>query len=304
MSGLRNRSIKVTLSLPGGDVTLDETSNIKIRIHKNPLFIQNKAQIEVSNLPQIIRQQLLSNFTAWQKNQRDRFGLVAPYVDVQIAAGYVSTDGSDSTSVIYKGQVVQVDLVSGPPNITVRISCYTHQVDRTKFISEPLPYQSTFKELVLFSGNVMGFDSAHVKCNTRYDNNIVYNAARSMVTAAALLPYLQTYYPTVAAFIDDDFLIVKNLDEAINESDFVTLNEFIGVPNWTEWGVEGTVYLDPAIRVAGAAKFESILNPSLNGQFVISELEYELTSRDTPFYVKVTGTPPATTVTTDAPVAP
>lgn len=299
MSGLKQRRLIVTISLPGGDVVLDDSLDIHVRIHKNALAIQNKATIEVTNMLASVRQQLLSNFTAWQKNQRDQFGVVSPYWNVTIKAGYLSADGTDTTSTIYKGQVVQCDLVSSPPNVRVRISCYTNQVDKTKFITDPMPYQQTFRELVFWAGNQMGFDNSHIKCSTSFDENIIYNAARSIVVAAALLPYIQDYYhPDVAAFIDDDFLIVKDRNAVIDQGDIVILDEFIGIPNWTEWGVEGTVLLDPSIHVAGGAQFESILNPSLGstqtpGQYVVLELEYDLASRDTPFYIKVSGIPPA-----------
>ncbi|WP_250534364.1 hypothetical protein [Caballeronia sp. AZ10_KS36] len=294
MSGIRNRKLRVTFHMPGGDVVLDESFNLRVRVRKDCLSSQNEATIEVTNLPQQFRQDLLSQFTAFNR-RKTAAGQIAPvYLDMEIAAGYVGSDGSDSTSTIYHGQVVECGLVQGPPNVTVRIKCYTHQVDKTAYIDQPPPFETTFKEVVLWAGGQMGFDSSHVICNTKYDSNIISNAARSTVVAGDLPLYLEQFYsPDVAAFIDDNFLIVKNRYEALNPEDVITLNEFIGTPMWNEWGVDGTVFFDPAIKVVQAARFESVLNPSLNGTYVVMSLDYELTSRDTPFYCHVSASPSA-----------
>jgi hypothetical protein len=293
-TSLKNRKLRVTFHMPGGDVVLNETLWLRVRVRKDCLSSQNEAVIEVGNLPQQFRNDLMSQFTALNR-RKTAAGQIAPvYIDMEIAAGYVDSDGKDSTATIYHGQVVECNLISGPPNIIVRIKCYTHQVDKTTYIDQPPPYNSTFREVVFWAGGQMGFDSAHIKCDTKYDSNIIGNAGRSTVIAGDLPLYLEQFYsPDVAVFIDDNFLIVKNRYEVLNPSDVVTLNEFIGIPCWNEWGVEGTVFFDSALKVVQAAKFESILNPSIDGTFVIMSLDYDLTSRDTPFYCHVSASPAA-----------
>ncbi|MBC8640174.1 hypothetical protein IAG25_25415 [Caballeronia sp. EK] len=316
MAGLKNRLLRVAFDLSpapstgqftnpfapnasGTNVILNETFDLRVRVTKACLALQSQAIIEVTNLPAAFRQQLMSQFSAWNQNQRLVNGVQQPYIDVYIAAGYEWVDDNGQTQnnlgQIFHGQVAMCDQVGVPPNLAVRIVCYTKQVNKTRFVVTDPPYQQSFRQFVLWAGNEMGFDNEHIICDTSQDNQIITNMFRSRSSVASLLPRIQDQYnPNVAAFIDDDFLYVKDLTKIINKDDVITLNEFIGPPNWTEWGVEGTVFVDPAIRLAVAAKFESILNPSMNGVFIVLQLQYWLASRRGPFYVTVNGSPPAT----------
>ncbi|MFX1674390.1 hypothetical protein PWR63_19335 [Paraburkholderia sp. A2WS-5] len=292
--GLAIRKLSVTFHMPGGDVVLDETLNLRVHVTKDCMSSQNEAVIEVTNLTGSLRQQLLSQFTAFNR-RKTAAGQISPvYLNMQIDAGYIYPDGTSTVSTIYHGQVVECGVVSPPPDVTVRIKCYTHQVDKTTYLDQPPPYSMTFKELALWAGNQMGFDNQHIICETSFDNAIVNNAARSTYVAGDLPLYLEQYYqPNVAAYIDDDFLIVKDRYSILNPSDTATLSEFIGIPCWTEWGVEFTTYCDPTIKLAQAANITSLLNPSLNGSYVVMQINYELASRDAPFYCHVQACPPA-----------
>lgn len=291
---LMTRYLKVTISLPGGDVVLDQELNMRVHIRKASLALQNKATIDITNLSQTLREQLMSQFTAWQKRQVEQGTPTNEWqwINVTIEAGYAS-GANLQTSVVFRGQVVQVDPVLGPPNITTRITCYTRQIDKTTFISTPAPAQTTFKEFVTWAATEMGFGT-NFSCNTSYDSVVVTNPARSILTHAALMLKIQDMYmPDVAAFVDDDFLYVKDRNKIVNTDNIATLTQFIGVPQWTEWGAEFTVLFDQSVRLAQATTLQSIMNPSLNGTYIVMDIAYDLCSRDTPFYVTANGSPPA-----------
>ncbi len=292
---LKTRVLKVTISLPGGDVILNQEINLKIRIKKASLALQNKATIDAIGLSQTLRAQLLSQFTAWQRRQTESGNPSTQnmqWVSVVIEAGYAQ-GANLQTSVVYKGQVVQVDPIAGPPGIGVRISCFTRQVDKTTFISTSAPAQSTFKAFVQWAAGEMGFGN-NFSCDTSYDNVIVTNPARSIHTHAALLIKMQDIYmPDVAAFVDDDFLYVKDRNKVVNTSNIANITTFIGAPAWTEWGVQFTTLFDQSIRLAQASSLTSLMNPSLNGTYIVMDIEYDLCSRDTPFYVTASANPPA-----------
>jgi hypothetical protein len=113
------------------------------------------------------------------------------------------------------------------------------------------------------------------------------------LVAELLVNIQDAYKPNVAAFIDNNVLYVKDVNKVISTAQVVTVKEFIGTPLWTEWGVDFMTLFDPNITLAGAATLESKMNPSLNQTFVISSLEYDLTSREIPFYVKASANPSA-----------
>jgi hypothetical protein len=302
---LRNRILTVALSMPGGLVTLDQSINLKVNIHKASLAIQNRATIDIIGLTGSLREELLSQFTAFNQRQVTAGQLEQKWIDVEVKAGW-DTPSKYSTgstiqqpSTVFKGQVVICELTSSPPNIGIRLTCFTRQIDRTANISTTAPDKITFKEYVTWAANELGFGpnlkNVSYDVSDKYSNIIQYNPARSMFVKARLLIDIQNKYrPDVAAFVDDDILIVKDISAILNPSQTANISEFIGVPTWTEWGVSFKTLFDQSIRLAQGVKLNSVMNPGLNKYpYVVLELEYELTSRDNAFYVTANANPSA-----------
>lgn len=290
---MRKRLLRVKFELPnGGTYTADEFLMLRVRAKKVALSIQNKATIEIGGLTDSIREFLLSNFTAFNKRLREQGQIDAYYVNVIIEAGY-DDDGQQSLNLVYKGQVVLAELASPPPNIVVRLTCYTQQIDRTKFITERAPSPITFENFCKYAAQQMGL--ASVVVDTSINQQVLINPGRTAYVAAALLPEIQNYSRnTIAAFIDDDRLIVKDKDKILNPDAIKFISEFIGSPTWNEWGVNFTVMYDPDLRLAQGVMLNSILNPSLNDTtFVILSLEFDLASRDDNFVINVDVAPTA-----------
>jgi len=289
---MNTRILRATISMPSGDVILNQTLKLRIRVKKAALAIQNRATIDVTGMSTQLRETLLSQFTAWNKRQVDTAQSAENWINVKIEAGYV-VNGREQSSVVFLGQVTLCELIEGPPNITVRLTCYSRQVDKTQFVSDPAPAQTTFYGYVEWAAKQMGFGTSFI-CQTSVNDVLISNPARSIITRAALLLDIQNYYrPNVAAFVDDNVLIVKDRSGIINPDQIAYLYRFVGIPTWTEWGVEFVTMYDPSIRLAQAVDLSSVMNPSVNGKYVIMELEYDLSSRDRPFYVKGGGSPPA-----------
>ncbi len=281
--------------MPGGPVKLASDINLRIRIQKAALAIQNKATIEVVGLDTSTREQLLSQFTAWNQRQVASGQASQKWVDVEIKAGWDGSTPTDSQppATVFKGQVVLCEPTSSPPNIGVRLTCFTKQLDRSSFVSSPAPDQTTYRGYVEWAAGQMGFGDKFI-CDTSFNDVVIQNPARSIfVTSAILVDIQDMYKPAVAAYIDDDMLIVKDRNKILNPSQIANISEFIGTPGWTEWGVSFTTLFDQSIRLARGATLKSVMNAGVNGTYVILELDYNLTSRDGPFYVTATASPPA-----------
>lgn len=292
---LNTRILRVTLAMDSGDVVLDQGLQLRIRINKKALAIQNRATIDITGLSTQLRETLLSKFTAWNRRLLNMANVAESMIGVKIEAGY-TVNGLEQSSVVFTGQVVQCDPVSGPPNIAVRITCFSRQIDKTNFISGNAPSSTTFYQYVQWAGTQMGFSPSNIICDTSYNDVTVGNVARSMFAQQSLLIDIQDMYkPNVAAFIDDDQLIVKDRNKIINLNEITNVNSFVGIPFWNEWGVEFTTLFVTAIKLATGVNLTSIMNPSLNGQYIVMELDYSLTSRDRDFYLKANCNPPATT---------
>lgn len=286
-----SRTLKVTFSLQNGDVILDETIEMRVRVRKMALSIQNKCSIEVSNLSRTLRETLLSQFTQW-RYRNVVAGLADPnYVNVKVEAGYQSSSG-DATTTIFEGQVVTATPVSAPPTIGIRLDCFSRQIDKTAFVTEPAPTSGTFRSYVEWAGKQMGV--AQTICDTSYDDTVLTNQFATANRVSSLIIQIQDVFkPAVAAFVDNNTLIVRDLNKMISAAQIIPVSEFIGTPMWTDWGVEFECLMNPAISLVNAASITSKMNPSLNGTYVVYDVTYDLTSRDTPFYMKVGGMPPA-----------
>jgi len=90
----------------------------------------------------------------------------------------------------------------------------------------------------------------------------------------------------VQAFIDDSTLIVKDVSRAIR-GNLRILNlrtGMVGLPKATEKGLKVTYSIDGESRIGGALRVESVMNKSLNGDYTINQLSFEVTSHDAAFF--------------------
>lgn len=290
----KKRILRVTLeSQSGKKFYWTEGLALNVKIRKASLHIQNSATIEVYGLTKNVREGILSQFTAYNRRlARQNTQTPWEWVNVTIEAGYEEAGRAD-TSIVFMGQVVMCEPISAPPTIGFRVTCFTNQIDKTKFLTEPAPARLTYYDYVKWAAGQMGFGQNFV-CKTSYNDQIITNPARSINTVQGLLIDIQNKYRSnVAAYIDDNRLVVLDRGKVIDENKIAEIDSFIGMPGWTEWGVEFTTLFNPNIRLAQGVFLTSEMNPSLNNGYVVMELEYTLSSRDRPFYITVNANPPA-----------
>jgi hypothetical protein len=295
---LANRILQAVITLNSGAfVNLESDLNLRVRIYKASLEIQNRATIEVYGLSKTLREQLLSQFSMWNRQQmlagNPNYNIWAP---VTIYAGWETQTAQGLTSnvaTVFVGQVAFVEIISGPPNVGIRLTCYSRQIDKSAAYSTPAPTTGTFAQFVQWGATQMGFGNSYT-LDSKLSNRPANNLGGMIYKISDILPTIQNaWFPNVAAFIDDNHLYVKDRNLIINPASIYTYSSFIGIPSWTEWGIEFTTLFDPTIRLAGGVNVQSMLNPSLNGEYVVMELEYDLTSREEAFYGKVNCGPPA-----------
>lgn len=292
---LGSRILTVTLSMSQGDVVLDQTLDLKVRIKKAALAQQQVCEIVVTNLAVSLRQSLLTQFTMWNKRNIENGQANATqksFVPVTVQAGYSIPGQQSSVITIFTGQVALAGPVGELPNMAVKITAYSQQISKVQYITQTPPGQMTFKAYATWVAQQMG---VNLVCQTSYDNNLITNPGASVHTVGDLLVDLQSYYrPNVAAYVDNNTLVVKDVNAVITNANTVTIDEFINMPLWDEWGVEFDVLFNAQLQLSCAAYLVSTMNPSLNGTgYVIYALDYDLSSRDTQFNIKANGAPPA-----------
>jgi hypothetical protein len=290
------RILQVNLQMPSGMVTLDQTLDLRVRARKDALAIQSTCEITVADLSQNLREFLLSHFSAWNKRQYEQGQATVPYIPVTVVAGYASTSSNgtqQNTTTIFSGQVALCSPEGSLPNLATKITCYTQQLSKVNWITpNTFPASTTFKNYVTLAAQAMGLQ---LNCQTSHDDDTITNPGASIYNVGSLLIDIQGYYrPNVVAYVDNGTLFVRDASALITTANTVTISEFVNTPQWDEWGAEFETLFNPQLVLSCGAQLQSVLNPSLNDfAYVVYSLEYDLTSRDTPFYVKACGSPAA-----------
>jgi hypothetical protein len=292
---LGQRVLRVTFSFQSGDVTLDETLDLRVKLQKAAIAQQQQCEIIVTDLSASLRAKLLTEFTAWNKRNIDNGQpntTQQSYVNVTVQAGYQNVGQPLNAITIFTGQVAIAGPMGDLPNMAVKITCFSRQIDKTAYVTQVPPGQMTFKAYATWIAAQMG---VNLVCQTSYDSVVVTNPGASVHTVGDLIIDIQNYYrPNVAAFVDNNTLYVKDVNKVITTSNTVTIDEFIGMPLWDEWGCEFECLFNTQLILPCQAILVSTMNPSLNKYgYVIYALSYDLASRDGPFYVKANGAPAA-----------
>ncbi len=287
---LPQRKLKVTFTLAEAEVVFDETTEMNVSVTKDCLSMRPTATIELFNLTTAKRAQLFTQFTEWNLRMIQT-GLGDPPPDnflnsVKIEAGYVGKNG-ESVGVIYIGEIVTANLTSSPPSIGMQINCAARQIDRSKNSSAPDP-KMTFKQYVKWAAKEMGI--SNTDCETTHDNETVQGMFDSVHDVASLIWEIQAAYrPLVVAYIDNNVLTVRESNKPLrSETAIITVDEFIGVPSMTSYGVVFQSLFDQKIHLGGLVRLNSKMNPSISNdtKWLVFKLEYTLSTRNTPFYLK------------------
>lgn len=90
----------------------------------------------------------------------------------------------------------------------------------------------------------------------------------------------------VVAHVDNGTLVVNNANAARGNT-VRLLNQstgMVGVPQPTATGAIVKMMIDNSIQIGGEVQVESVINPGVNGNYIIRQMDFEIASRDNPFY--------------------
>jgi len=297
MLGQRVLNVQLTLS-NGSVVTLDETLDLRVQMKAVALGIQAHATIQVYNLSLALRQKILSRISAYQNNLTQTSGSGNPFVPVSITAGYrsptsTSQSANQDVTQIFTGEAYASRLFSGPPNVGIQIMAATHQVDKTLIPSALPPAQLTFLSAAQYVATQAGLQ---LRCTASCNAAVITNpfvTATNVGQLPKMLLYLAPTNNPVDVFIESGTLYVRDRSANVSSETPLGVSEFIGVPNWNEYGCDFSVLFRSDLRMHTPVAIQSVLNPSLNGNYVPYQIEHELTSRGEPFYTHVAAAVPA-----------
>lgn len=231
---------------------------------------QNECTLTVSGLSMSTRDHLLTDTSPFNSNRTPK--------RLIIEVGRVST----ALFRIFIGDIVSAE-PSAPPDVDVIIKAKTQSAQAGNVVaiaSGPISKLSAISQRVADEIG-LGLDFQALDKNI---SNFSYTGA-----ALKMVNLLQDS-GGVRAFIDDETLIVKNYGSALAGRIRILGADtgMVGIPKATEKGLDVTFLIDSESLLGGMIRLDSKMNKSLNGDYVIDQLKFDVASHEDPFFYTAT----------------
>lgn len=227
---------------------------------------QNEASVTISGLSMATRDYILTETSPFNSNKKPKRLIVE--------AGRVSTGYFR----LYAGDITGAE-PSGPPDVDLLIKAKTGNSQAGKIVSvsagASTKLSSVAKRVASDVEAELDFQAA--------DKNIAnYSFSGPAIKQIARLQEAGH----VRAFLDDGKLVVKDYDAPV-KGRVLVLNMgsgMVGIPKATEKGVDVSFLIMGESLLGGALRLESKFNKSLNGDYTIAQLKFEIATHEDPFF--------------------
>lgn len=230
----------------------------------NPL--QNECEVRIANLSKEVREYLLTETSPFNANKTPK--------RIIVEAGRVST----GTFRLFEGDITECS-PSQAPDITLTMKAKTGQFSKGTVIAKSHPAQTPLSRIAKDVAAALSLSLVFEAQDKNISNYSFTGASLKQVDKLSEAG-------NVNAYVDDKKLVVKDYNVPLKGVSHVLSEQtgLVGIPELTEQGVRVKYLLDPQSQLGGELKLESKINPSMNGDYVIYKLSFEISNRDTAFY--------------------
>lgn len=268
-----SRILNIEIQFDDGSRIFQSPLNIKVSGSKTITTIQNTCNIQISNLNNSDRDYLMSNCN---QNLASSFKVRK----VLVTAGRQSSDAWQ----VFQGDIVSAS-VTQPPDVTTVMRALTNAQDRTQWRAisntSPKPLGEIAKDI-----------ASILNLSTRFSSDVDLNKIIPRFTfngeGYGLVVRLSEM-ADIRAFVDDGTLVLTNWNSGLKDT-IVEVNKatgMIGIPEFTEYGVRVKTLADRRIVLGGGIRLTSEQVPVMNADYVVTRLDYDLSTRDQSFYYDV-----------------
>ena len=259
------RIIKVSIEVDGVIKTY-EGLNIVASGTKYANANQNTCEIKISNLTKETRDYILTKTSPLNLNRTPK--------KITLEAGRQSY----GTSVIFRGNITNSN-PSQPPDITLTLKCMTGYFLSGNIISSNQTSSARLSQVSEKIAKDLDMPLNFQATDINIGNYTHSGASTKQVDKLNDMG-------NINAYIDDDTLIVKDSDLPLSNVITIVNAEtgMIGIPELTEQGIKVSFLLDNRTKLGGTVRVKSKINPAANGDYIIYKLNFEVASRDVPFY--------------------
>lgn len=259
------RRLRVSIEIDG-KLNIYEGLNIKASGTKNTNPLQNECQVIIIGLSATTREYILNETSPFNENRKPKKLIVEA--------------GRESTGLhrVFVGDITSAE-ISMPPDIALQMRAKTNNANGGKVVTydgaKILTTQQIAERAAHENGLTLDFQAT--------SKNIA-NFSFSGV-ASQMIQKIQES-GDIDAFVDDDKLIVKDRDKAIKgrKRKLSANSGLVGVPKFTEKGVDITYLVDGESDLGGQIELESKINPSLNADYKVDNLKFDLSTHDDNFF--------------------
>lgn len=267
VSAFDQRIINVGIEIDG-NIYHFEGLNIIARGCKFMSALSSKCEIVIYNLTQEHRNFILTRASPNAPAPRTPINLT---LDV----------GRESygTFRLFEGQVYQGGLTQ-PPDIGIYLSSLTQNFQLAETAAYTKSSISTVYEIAQMAADALGLTLIFKLEANKQVENFSYTG-----TPEGLIKKINQI-GGVVAYKDNKSLIVSAPNQARNQEPHLInmATGMVGIPQSTAMGVVVKTLVDNTINIGDEIIVESLMNPSANGNYIIKQIEFEIASRDVPFW--------------------
>lgn len=274
MAALDERLVRLGLSINGqlktygGDSGDDPSRPLLIESTgcKFANALQNEAEVKIANLTKSDRDYLLTECSPFNKNSTPKI--------ITLEAGRVST----GLARIFMGNIVSC-APSQPPDITLTFKCQTGAFTKGKIVASAQAGSASLSTIAQQVASDTGTTLQFEATDKTVANYAFTGGALKQVGKLGDMGL-------VDAYVDDETLVVKDYGVPLMGQQRV-LSEasgMIGIPEVTEHGIKVTYLLDNTSKLGGALQLQSNIYAALNGNYTIYKLNWNISTREKPFY--------------------
>jgi hypothetical protein len=269
------RLIQIDIILPGGETYSFQDLAIYATGTKFGNANQNSCECRIYNLTPQLRNQILtlaSPLLSPPPNSPSA-GPRKPVV-LNLKVGRQSS----GTFLLFTGNVISCE-VTQPPDIGIVLRSLTNNYNMSVMMGIEQPAITNLSDvcqaIALQNGLFLDFEATDKKI----DN---YSFTGSLQNHLARINQMGG----IQAGADNNTLWVINAGSVRRNSGFLISEAtgMVGIPQVTDQGVTVRGMINSAIIVGGSVTINSVTNPAANGTFKVAKIDYELATRDQPFW--------------------
>lgn len=227
---------------------------------------QNECEVKIANLDHKTREYILTETSPFNKNKTPKV--------LTLQAGRKST----GVSTVFVGNISQSS-PSQPPDIALTLKCLTKNYEKGNVLSKTFNGRQSLKNISQSVANDLGLTLNFQATDKDISNHSYSGSALKQVQKLDEMG-------DINAYVDDNVLVVKNANVPLTNTLRIVNKDsgMIGIPEVTEQGIKVKFLFDNKTTVGGMMRVESQLYPSVNGNYSIFKLGFEIASRDINFY--------------------